>query len=244
MKNHYHPEEIEELAMVPAHKWEIIKKGRERPLKETEIDTLRYTSSYLDSSTHYARAVYCRYVSWCILDEELICGLRLFLARNKIKRIIEPFAGRGLLRKFTMNPTITSWHAYDRSPPKDSGVIRVNVQQVLKSILPGEMDAIVVSWVPYNGKEDLALLRASKKHQLPILWIGESWGGCTGSERFWDALDKQGFDTDYHEHGVDVQRWYGINDQFMVIRPPPPRAPHRERKVHNLRPRRAKVRRA
>ena len=241
MENHYHPSVIEGLEKLPLYKQQIINDGRYRPLTSGEFEELERSLGWRDESPYYARSVYCQLVSWSRMSEGFINDFRYFLASRGIKKIIEPYAGKGTLRRFAKKPFMT-WECYDARPVTDD-VKRGNASWVMKALRPGDAEAIVVSWVPYRDREDVALLKASRRLQIPILWIGEAEWGCTGSNRFWRTLHEQGFEADYHEHEVELESWYSMNDQFIVISPPP-RAPHRVVKTHNLKPRRAKVRRA
>lgn len=242
MENHYHPTLVEGLEKLPLHKQRIINDGRHRPLRTWELKELERREGWLDESPYYARSVYCQMISWSCMTEGFIRDFWYFLALRGIKKIVEPYAGKATLRRFARKPFMT-WECYDARPVTND-VKRGGARRVMKNLRPGDAEVILVSWVPWRDVEDIALLKASRRLQIPILWIGEAWGGCTGSDRFWDMLSKQGFQTDYREHGVEVENWHGIHDQFIVITPPPPRAPHRVRNTHNLKPRRAKVRRA
>ena len=242
MENHYHPAVIEVFEKIPLHKQRIIEAGLHRPLKSSEFAELERSLGWDDYSPYYARVAYCQMISWSRMSEEFINDLWYFFARRGLKKLVEPYAGKGTLRRFAKKPFMT-WECYDTHPVTDD-VKRGNARRVMAALRPGDAEAIIVSWVPYRDGEDVALLKASRRLQLPIFWIGENYGGCTGSSRFWKTLDKQGFEVDYGEHDVEVENWYGINDQFLVITPPPPRAPHRVHKTHNPKPRRAKVRRA
>lgn len=242
MANHYHPEEIEDFGKLPPRKQWIIREGQRRPLTTAEVATLKHQQDWTDYSAWYARNCYTTMVSWSLITEGFVNDLWYLMARNGVKKLVEPYAGKGTLRRIVKKPFMT-WKSYDAHPVTDD-VERGCARRVMADLRPGDAEVIIVSWVPYQGNEDVSLLKASRRLQIPIYWIGESRWGCTGSESFWKTLSKQGFKVDYHEHGVEMENWYGIHDQFMLITPPPPRAPHRERKVHNLRPRRAKVRRA
>lgn len=242
MENKYHPSVIEGLEKLPLHKRQIINDGRYRPLTTGEFDELERRLWWSDDSPYYARSVYCQAVSWSRMSEGFIKDLWYFFACRGVKKIIEPYAGKGTLRRFAKKPFMT-WECYD-ARPVTSDVKRGNARRVMKALRPGDAEVILVSWVPWRDKEDTSLLKASRRLQIPILWIGEAQHGCTGSNRFWRTLNEQGFQADYYEHGVEIESWYGINDQFIVITPPPPLAPHRVVKSHNPKPRRAKVRRA
>ena len=242
MENHYHPTLVEGFETLPLSKQRIINDGRYRPLTSWEFKELERRDGWLDSSAFYARRAYCQMISWSCMTEGFINDFWYFLALRGIKKIVEPYAGKATLRRFARKPFMT-WECYDACPVTDD-VKRGSAREVMKALRPGDAEVILVSWVPYRDEEDLALLEASRRLQIPILWIGELRYGCTGSDKFWKTLNRQEFQVDYHEHGVEVENWDGIHDQFIVITPPPPRRPPRVRKTHNLKPRRAKVRRA
>lgn len=209
MVNQYHPEEIEAFEVITGFDRRWILNGRDRPLTAVE-------SERVDRGSYNVRQAYCGYVSWLVLDEALIDGLSAYLAQAGIKRIIEPYAGRGLLRKFMMRTGVERWDAYDIAPPEGSDVMQGKAGDVLGAIKPGEFDAILVSWVPYQDEEDCALLHAARAHNIPILWLGEGHYGCTGSTEFWDAMT---WECEYPP--VRVRTWLGLYDAFMVLRPPP-----------------------
>ena len=217
--NHYHPADVEEEEISP-RQVEIIGRSRHAPLKKAEVSAL-ITGPFWFS--HAVRRRYCTQVSWMLLDEEFVQGLYGYLSSRGINRVAELYAGRGILRKFMVAQGISKWDAYDHCPPPGADVRRSWTRKALKGIKPGEIDALVVSWVPYEAPDDVALLRAARRLQVPLLCVGEGEGGCTNSSRFWDTLYAQGFAEQEEIVAVPVSNWDGIHDYFMAIFPPPPR---------------------
>lgn len=77
---------------------------------------------------------------------------------------------------------------------------------------------ILCSW-PYmddNAYNCLMLMREINP-KCRMIYIGEDWGGCTASDKFFDAiqvLDLKGF----NEAVMDYRRWQGIHDFISLIK--------------------------
>jgi hypothetical protein len=83
-----------------------------------------------------------------------------------------------------------------------------------KSIADRHRDhVLLLVWPPYQG--ELAFLAITQYLLIggrSVVFVGESRGGCTGDDRFFDALN-----THFDEVGsVDIPQWSGLHDDMTV----------------------------
>lgn len=180
-------------------------------------------------SHYYVRDIYARQVSWSVYTEEYINSLKTLMqsiAQKEHPRVLETCAGRGVLAVPMEKRGIASWVCTDKEPV---GRGHVTKSDALKAVeLFGELsDVLFVSWVPYESELDYELaMEWVVRRGKPMVIVGEGWGGCTGSEKFWemsshsngnlyDILDPSNIVEDFR----DVPRWSGINDHTSVVMP-------------------------
>jgi hypothetical protein len=163
-------------------------------------------------SSHSLRMALCRLFAWSIPNREALeaiasCG-----------PIIEIGAGSGywahLLRSrykvnilaYDRKPLTRGTNWYHRGAKPWTGVLRGRPVKAKK--YPNR--ALMMSWPPYNTSMATECL----KHYTgnTVIYIGESWGGCTGDSEFHDLLSEQ-FEI---KHDVTIPQWDGVNDYLEI----------------------------
>lgn len=168
------------------------------------------------------RCGYVRRLGWFILTQETAAVLANYL---KGKRTIEVFAGTGHLARSMRalgGLERDMYRAYDNGEMKNfytqsnpKGVTRKNA--FLGPIK--KADVIVMTWPMYDTN-DAARIAAKMVPGQILVYNGESAGGCTGDDKFFEILEEKftvmKFITDQlNENHV---RFQGINDAWCVYR--------------------------
>ncbi|MBA7609864.1 hypothetical protein ES703_17059 [subsurface metagenome] len=133
--------------------------------------------------------------------------------------VLEVAAGDGMLshwlKEYGVNIKATdnmSWHK--ELPNKGTPIelhSEVEALDALEAIRKYKLRMVIVSWIPYGSKLDCEILDENPEY---LILIGEGYGGCTGSSKFWGA----GWDEDdgtlaywrqkgYSEEDLDVDIW-------------------------------------
>ena len=152
-----------------------------------------------------------------ILPTEVISRLAGFM---RGKRVLDSGAGSGYLSHCLRNrgikvTAIDNWsHNYGRwGSYKDVGskVIHCDV----RDHDVGQYDIVVLSW-PHDGMETVSKMVSGQY----LIYQGESWGGCTGSDEFFATLEEpeqfEELDAAFlNEYTVQFD---GIHDSWYVYR--------------------------
>ena len=81
-----------------------------------------------------------------------------------------------------------------------------------------QADYVMVSWPEYQSPLAKQILEKCLEKKLPLVYIGEDWGGCTGDDSFFELVDekcemlKETITTNYLP-------FEGIHDRIWLIRP-------------------------
>jgi len=80
-----------------------------------------------------------------------------------------------------------------------------------------EIDFVMVSWPPYSEPVAYEILKKCIEYKLPLIYIGEDWGGCTGDDRFFELIS----DKCIMESSIITNNYIpfeGIHDRIYVIK--------------------------
>ena len=197
----------------------------------------------LEDSAHAAtlsRAIYQNHVSWAIWSKDWCDELARMLRSRGKQRVLEVAAGAGILGPLMRDRGI-DWHTTDSLPaqiglPAEAAPEPMDALSALTRY-GGEVDAVFWSWWPARDEGDALLARHCADLRLPIVFVGEPKGGCTGSDALWEQwpvtpLSSSGDDAadgggGGGEHGgelavamrlvADVPRWRGMRDRTWVV---------------------------
>lgn len=158
---------------------------------------------------YFARDVYAAEVSWAVYTTEYIDSLARLLEG---KKVLEVASGRGVIQPIMRERGI-EWVSTDAAPPSgEDHVIQMNAEQAIEAY--PDVDVVFASWLPYGAQWDIKLLR-----KLPLIIVGESGGGMTGGDDFWEMVEhlKTFEPAERFEWFTDVSQWRGIHDVTTVI---------------------------
>lgn len=176
----------------------------------------------------------CRQYAWAIPDPDALA----FVAEHLGRQAIEIGAGSGywawqlsqlgLIRQIKGYKGDFDILAYDIAPPDQlpnmyfapreeisnpKTLIRTwhPVQQGGPEKLAGHPDrTLLLCWPPYASSMADECLNAYKGNRF--VFIGESQGGCTGDDAFFERLDKEWKEIAEHS----IKQWEGMHDHITV----------------------------
>lgn len=152
------------------------------------------------------RQPFTRTVSWCLPTVEYFDALAKML---KGKRVVEVCAGKGIFQA-AMRQRGVEWISTDLEPGAPH-VLKMDALEAVDTLNP---DFVFASWIPYESDLDYQIAIKG----VPCLFVTEGWGGCTGSENFWqeDGI-KYMIASKVLDH--DVLCWPGIHDHTILVLP-------------------------
>jgi hypothetical protein len=191
----------------------------------------------LENDEQYAaflsKTVFQNHVSWPIWSKEWLDELAHFLRSHGKLRVLEVAAGAGVLAPLMRRRGI-QWRTTDASPAR-IGLPTEDVPQRFDALSAlarygGEVDVVFWSWWPDRDEGDALLARQCAERHLPIVFVGEPKGGCTGSEALWeqwpvtplsssDGADDGVLDDEGSRRHLtaDVSHWPGMRDRTWVV---------------------------
>lgn len=185
-----------------------------------EVDHIRKHQDPMIRSHHHEdfvsmyslRRWWCRRVAWAAFTVEYQEALLRLLQGLKIDGVFEVAAGRAVMQDWFQQRGV-EWMSSDIEPP-DEGPVVLDACEAARVLLDGQ--AIFASWIPHGSGLDRELAMSGR----PMILVGEGWGGCTGSEAFWE--DRDGYEI-YDLRDIagfrDVPRWHGISDHTVLVLP-------------------------
>lgn len=151
---------------------------------------------------------------------------------NKIKKdlgdkepvVLDPLAGKGYFVKAMREQGVKTIGSDDKSWSKvqtDDGIENSGALESLDKH-GDEITHLVMSWAPMNDLDKKLYDRVREKFpHVTIVNIGEGPGGCTGSEKFWNKIDKDEdnelIEIEYDNCGY--QNTHGLNDYVTFVKP-------------------------
>ena len=160
-------------------------------------------------SSFSVREVFTREIGWFIPTAEYLDALARVVQTRKV---VEVCAGTGLFGKL-MRGRGANWISTDLEPwPNSEDVSKFDALEAVRALNP---DIVFAGWIPYGSTLDYELARLGH----PCIYVGEGWGGCTGSEKFWERQGKDGYRIKDSELCPDVSQWIGIHDRTYYTAP-------------------------
>lgn len=179
----------------------------------------RYPESIIDDfvGSFRLREDYCKYISWCLVSNSWIDPLYNII---KGSNCIELYAGRGILSKLLQDRGLKieayddfSWNYRNY---QFTDVINKDALAVVKEY-KSNLDYILMSWVPYQDSTINKVAKAIKKYhpETTIIWIGEDYGGCNGTDKFFEMTREV---NELWEVNDNFQQWDGLHDRVVMLK--------------------------
>ena len=171
------------------------------------------------------RQLYTRRVSWAIFTTEWQDCLAHFLVHTLGRRqVLEVCAGNGVLMQ-PMRRRGIEWTCTDHAAPAEA-VAPLQVRDALDAMMARPPEAVFFSWwIGEETDQDYLLLLRCWEAAIPLIFVGEGEGGCTGSSMFWrsgapivplkDAMAALG--TRGGPPFEDVPQWDGCFDRTWCV---------------------------
>lgn len=148
------------------------------------------------STNFYIRDVYIHTFGFPLITHEVVKELAEYL---KGKKVLELAGGSGylssLLQKEGIKIRVTD--SFDWANGK-MGSWRKSFTKVEKmdafnaiEIYGEESDIVLLSWPPYSDPLAYDILVKCIEKRLPMIYIGEDYGGCTGDDRFFELIEAE-----------------------------------------------------
>lgn len=193
----------------------------------------------LDSSSEEIRAAcalrpaFCRLAAWSVYTTAWLDGLAkqiLDTTGQSRPTVLEVGAGRGLLRPlmavrgidWVCTEAVPPRRLYDWHPPLPVQREALEAQAAIGH------DALFWSWWPYTDATEVTLAERAVAAGVPVWFVGEGCGGCTGVMATWNRSEwNDGDDAPPPNHpwtvedaelAEDVPQWDGLHDEtFRII---------------------------
>lgn len=134
--------------------------------------------------------------------------------------VLDPMAGKGFFVKALRESGVKTIASDDKSwaaQSSDRSILDLDAIDSLRKH-GGKVTHLVMSWPPYAVDIDYRLYKVIREEfpHIKIIYIGESNGGCTGSDDFHSAVfEDEGVSVDYPDVGYVTTT--GINDSVFVV---------------------------
>lgn len=183
-------------------------------------DILDPRAAFLDGFV--ARKKYIPEHGFVVLAAELLDALAALLQG---RRCLEVGAGNGLVSHFlTQRGVDIKASDLGGSAARGYGLRKVwqrDHEGDSLSLLPGDFDVIVMCWPPYQGNFAHQVVKAMRPGQL-LVYEGESQGGCTADDAFFEALQDASCWERLNEESAQLAKYHlhftTIHDRWSVWR--------------------------
>jgi hypothetical protein len=153
---------------------------------------------------------------WCVVDLGWTALLAEWIGDHKV---LEVMSGPGWLAKalalhgadvVATDELSDAWEEkHAKAPDGLFPVRRLEASAAVRELGPGR-DVLLVSWSPYGDEAVTAAARLWGPGR-PIVYVGETDGGCGAPESFWE-----GFRALDGAPEFPMVSWYGIHDEVVI----------------------------
>jgi len=171
------------------------------------------------------RDVYVREIGFVLLTEENIKTIGEALINEGMNKVVSIGAGTGILEQWLMKyfPQLEIKATDPYTTAEENMYFNGKFYTKEKLFHKGAinkykdwMDGVLLSWAPYRNEMDYEVwkeLPSGKK----IAVIGEGYGGCVGSDRFWDAVEEESIVIDDY---TPIETFPFIHDYLSMYQKP------------------------
>ena len=161
-------------------------------------------------------------MGFSLISEDWINPLARYMKKNLIKEMpltLEIMAGGGSLTKALMDKGLTV-RATDNDTwvwkwSKWTVVEKLNALDAIRKYI-SECSYLLCSWAYMDDDLYNALILMRKLNpQCKLIYIGESFGGCTASAKFFDTIEDVS-DARFLQSVSRYKRWCGLHDRVRI----------------------------
>lgn len=200
------------------------------PTKQTIIDTVSYAAAWENfnpeaSSRRFAtRWDYNRKYCFPLMTQEVVADMAKYLHGHKI---LDVCCGSGYIGKCLVDADDTiqvistdnlEWERREDFKNWREHFVEVEDLDAVEAIekYADQVSFVLLSWPPYGEPIGAQILKKCIEKKLPMIYIGEQWGGCTADDEFFDLISDQCEMELITEEYIPYE---GIHDDIYVIIP-------------------------
>lgn len=158
-----------------------------------------------------ARETCIQHGMWAIVEKGWTKKLAKWIGNRKV---LEIMAGRGWLARalseYGVEIIATDSGRWDDKHTAIENVFPVQRTDAVNAVREIDADVLLVSWSPY-GDETITKACEAWGRGRPILYIGESTGGCNAPDSFFEH-----FKIDETAPEIVIPQWDGLHDRLMI----------------------------
>lgn len=160
------------------------------------------------------RDVYTKICGRCVPTKETIDVLSEFIDTQTVLSI---GAGLGLIERLLKDRghNVVATDLYDPKFCDTEGDAYMEVEELeaAAAVKKYPTDILLIVWPPYD--DPMAYNALKEFRGDVVIYIGESYGGCTADEEFHQLLD-----VEFEEASIDVplKQWWGIHDCVFIYK--------------------------
>ena len=197
------------------------------------LQDIKYAITLDGLNQYKMRQVAIKSSGFVIVTRELVNALTLFLTKKSGKpaeqiNILSVACGLGCLESALISKGFNvictdnkSWFEGRSNIPtfkEENSWVDIEEINMLKAFekYGKDMDYVLLSW-PYmdNNATELLYLMNDINPNCYMIYEGESYGGCTANDEFFDNIYVEDEMVGVNEH---LLNWYGIYDEFLLVR--------------------------
>lgn len=128
--------------------------------------------------------------------------------------VLDPMAGNGFAAKALREAGVKTIASDDNSWKISSEIENMDALDSLRKH-GDKISHLLISWAPYGSDIDVKLLREVRANypHVTVINIGEGYGGCTGSEEFWDEAEPI-----IEKYPVPYETTFGLHDHVTFVK--------------------------
>lgn len=187
-----------------------------------EIFRNQHEKFHLNMHLSCFRDLYIHEYGFFMVSEDFLEKSVKFFSKS---HILEVGAGTGFLsaclQSYGINITPTDSHTVDNSygfSKLHTNVIQTDSVKYLAQN-KNSFDTILMSWPDYGSDFAYEILKNMNKGQT-LIYIGESCGGCTANDNFFESLHELAelIDFETREFKEKSFSWFGIHDKVNIYK--------------------------
>lgn len=166
---------------------------------------------------------------FALLQEKWVNPLAEYL---KGKKCVELFCGLGALSKCLQDRGVDiiatdnyEWAESNRIKSIDTlnfwtDIEKIDAIDAVKKYK--DADYFIISWCPYKSEASYEVLKLMREiaPNAKLIHIGEDYGGCTDSDKFFEALTREDYirDEKFSIIQKNFDHFYGLHDEINLIK--------------------------
>lgn len=188
---------------LPKNLLDLVSKGRERLFNASS----NFMKKYEDREEFRVG------VSWHVPTQLLIDLMKKYSPLVSVGSGFAYTESLALEQEIDVIPTDLAPNSYNQWCRKGKFFCEVEQMDAVAAINKYPDRNVFMAWPPYDTPMAYDAAVAMAPGQF-LIYVGESWGGCNGDDRFFEYLN----DFFVEIEDLAIPQWYGLNDHCIVYR--------------------------